>query len=210
MVDINAIAGATVSENGEFIKPGNYKFQLEKVCFITPRGGGEAFIAEFKVLESDNPFHQVGTKATFYQKMNDSAPGAIKGCCLRLMGFDGDPNQAPQNYLDGMSQALQACAQNPGIFGPALVECQGVAGTTKQGKPFTYITFKTWKPVEGWTAKETPAAPAMPQTVGASAAAPPTVQPVAAPVVPSAAAPAAAPVQAAMPGQQPWTPPGQQ
>ncbi len=162
--------------------------------------------------------------------MNDSAPGAIKGCCLRLMGFTGDPNQAPQNYLDGMSQALQACAQNPGIFGPATVSCVATAGKTKQNKPFCYIAFEAWQLPEGWQAAPVPAQPSVPQThpdlaAPAGYAQPaPTVQPAAAPpaappgyaappavappaVAPPAAAPAAAPAQAVMPGQQPWTPP---
>lgn len=238
MLDIDSIVGATVSNNGEFIKPGKYKHKLLKAEFIQPRSGGTAFIAEFEVLESNNPRHQQGSKATFYQKMNDSAPGAIKAACLAFMGYSGDPNNLPPEVGQQVSAALQALGSNPQVFGPSLIECEAHMGELKKtpGREFCYITLKPWTMPEGWTAEPTPKEAVAPQTclaVPAHQAAPVAPVPQAAPVYqspPAAQVPTAPPSPTlqppvpfpapavagpppgygqAMPSPAGWIPPGQ-
>jgi hypothetical protein len=72
-IDWSQIGQAPIFERGNYFNPGKYKLRLLRCLSKQTQKSGMAFIAEFGVLESDNPTHPIGSKGTFFVKMLDDA-----------------------------------------------------------------------------------------------------------------------------------------
>jgi len=171
---------------------------------------GTAFIAEFEVLESDNPAHQIGSKGTYFVKMQQQqqAFSNILEMMAALLGFDitnkdhvAQIDQQLRPQLAGLMTALET--QGTAVLGgreTVSVECR--IKLTQRGTEFTLHTWAPWTPPPGWQPAPTPAVAQMPQRSAAQPAAqgyPPAYAP---PGFAPAALPQAAPAPA-WPQQQP-------
>jgi len=210
-IDWSQIGNAPIFERGNYFNPGRYKLRLLRCLSKQTQKVGVAFIAEFEVLESDNPAHPIGSKGTYFVKMaqQQQAFSNILEMMAALLGFDItnkehvmqiDQQLRPQ--LAGLMTALET--QGTAVLGgreTISVECR--ITLTKQQREFTLHVWTPWTPPSGWQPVPTPAVAQMPQRTA--------VQPAAAPQgYPAAYAPPAFAQPALVQPTWPQTQPAQQ
>jgi hypothetical protein len=235
-IDWSQIGQAPIFERGNYFNPGRYKLHLLRCLSKQTQKSGVAFIAEFEVLESDNPAHPIGSKGTFFVKMiqQQQAFSNILEMMAALLGFDisnkehvAQIDQQLRPQLPGLMTALET--QGTTVLGgreTVAVECRVIL--TKANKEFTLHVWSPWTPPPGWTPAATPATAQMPQRTAAQPAAapqgyppasapsayappayaPPALAPAPAYAPPVAAVPAYAPPVAAVPAYAPPAPVG--
>ena len=227
-IDWSQIGQAPIFERGNYFNPGRYKLRLLRCLSKQTQKSGVAFIAEFEVLESDNPAHPIGSKGTFFVKMTQQqqAFSNIKEMMAAVLGFDiSNPEHMKQieQQLSPQLPALMTALETQGtvVLGgkeTVAVECR--VKMTQRNTEFTLHVWAPWTPPPGWTPAATPAVAQMPQRTAAQPAAapqgypsayggaPPAYAPpaFAPPGLAPAPAPALAPVPAPAPGgaQPPW------
>jgi hypothetical protein len=179
---------------------------------------GMAFIAEFEVLESDNPAHPIGSKGTYFVKMaqQQQAFSNILEMMAALLGFDitnkehvTQIDQQLRPQLAGLMTALET--QGTAVLGgreTVSVECR--IKLTQRNTEFTLHAWAPWTPQPGWQPAPTPATAQMPQRSAAQPAAASQGYPAAyappafaQPALPQQQAFAPAPVQAPQQAPQP-------
>lgn len=227
-IDWSQIGTAPIFERGNYFNPGRYKLRLLRCLSKQTQKSGMAFIAEFEVLESDNPAHPIGSKGTYFVKManQQQAFSNVLEMMAAILGFDiSNPEHINQinaqlrPQLAGLMTALET--QGTAVLGGrevVSVECRIIL--TKSNTEFTLHVWAPWTPAPGWQAVPTPAVAQMPQRTAAQPAAAPQGYPPAHGGTPPVYAPPAfappalapvAPVPAYPPQQQaPAYPPQQQ
>ena len=212
--DWSQIGQAPIFERGNYFNPGRYKLRLLRCLSKETQKSGTAFIAEFEVLESDNPAHPIGSKGTYFIKMGSQQDRQIGFSNIlemmsAILGFDitnrehvTQIDQQLRPQLAGLMTALES--QGTAVLGgreTVSVECR--IKLTKANREFTLHTWSPWTPPQGWQPAPTPAVAAMPQRTAAQPAAAPQGYPAA--YAPPAYAPAALP-QAQAPAYPPQAP----
>lgn len=164
MADIDALFGgmqnAPIFGRGNYMKEGNYLVQITNI-FVKPRfKGGNVFVAEFKVLESDNPEQKVGGSGSWVPKIETpNTFGDIKSLMFAATGTDPKhvKNEDSKAHGEATRMAKAACGSESakaelakeGIEDGFLIglkvklECNVVK--TKAGTDFTRYT---WSPVD--------------------------------------------------------------
>lgn len=215
MIDWSQIGTAPVFERGNYFGPGRYKLRLLRCLSKQTQKSGVAFIAEFEVLESDNPAHPIGSKGTFFVKMaqQQQAFSNILEMMTALLGFDitnrdhiAQIDQQLRPQLAGLMTALET--QGTSVLGgreTVAVECR--IKLTQRNTEFTLHTWTPWTPAPGWQPAATPATAQMPQRTAAQPAAAPQGLP-AAYAPPAYAPPALVPQAAPVPAPVPFAPAG--
>ena len=140
---------AQIFGRGNYMKEGNYTVEITNV-FVKPRfKGGNVFVAEFRILESDNPEQKAGGTGSWVPKIeNPNTFGDIKSLMFACAGIDAktvkndDVKQHEQATLlakaaCGSEAAKKALDVEDGFLVGTKVrlECTGI--TTKAGTPFT-------------------------------------------------------------------------
>ncbi len=158
MPDIDAIFGgmnkAEIFGRGTYMKPGVYLVELTKVDVKPRRAGGNVFIAEFKVLESDNlEHHKPGSSGCWVPKIeNANTFGDIK--CLIFSATGVDPKQVRNDDTAkheqatlmakaacGSESAKKALNVDDGFLNGAQVRLECTNIKTKTGMDFTRYTW---------------------------------------------------------------------
>lgn len=96
MADIDKLFGNMVTTeingSGTYMSDGLYKVKTKNVFVKTgtnPSSPGDSFIAEFTVLESDNPEHKPGSTGSYVLKFtNPYAMGNIVEFVMALLGYE--------------------------------------------------------------------------------------------------------------------------
>lgn len=120
-----------------------YKLRLTKTYVIETRDKGDAFIAEFDILESTSPNLKPGTKASFYQGMvkKDTAFGSIKGLTYAVLGLDPEKTADAKKIAEEVDPVIEAeldRAIETNHMAGATLGCQTVTRVSKTtGKPYT-------------------------------------------------------------------------
>lgn len=213
-IDWTQIGSAPIFERGNYFNLGHYKLRLLRCLSKQTQKSGMAFIAEFQVLESDNPAHPIGSKGTYFVKMDNQqqAFSNVLEMMAALLGFDitnrehiTQIDQQLRPQLAGLMTALET--QGTAVLGgreTISVECRPTV--TKAGRDFTLHVWAPWTPPAGWQPAPTPAVAVMPQRSAQPTAGqgfPPAFAPAA---LPQAAPPAYAPPQAPQPAYPPAPP----
>jgi hypothetical protein len=180
-IDGSQIGQAPIFERGNYFNPGRYKLRLLRCLSKQTQKSGTAFIAEFEVLESDNPAHPIGSKGTYFVKMQQQqqAFSNILEMMAALLGFDitnkdhvTQIDQQLRPQLAGLMTALET--QGTAVLGgreTVSVECR--IKLTQRNTEFTLHTWSPWMPQPGWQPAPTPAVAQMPQRTPAQPAAQP-------------------------------------
>lgn len=138
-----------VYERGVFLEPGGtYKLELKKTIVKQTRASGDGFIAEFKVLESNNPKNPAGSDASWFQGLKDKdvAFGAIKEFLYALMGYDVKDKASREKAkaeLDPVIEKLVNEAISQNVLAGKTISCQTSSKLTKNKVNFT---VHTWSP----------------------------------------------------------------
>lgn len=124
-------AQAPSATANSYIQPGNYLLEVDVLKEVDTDQQGTAFIAEFKVLESDNPAFAPGTTTTWFRALRQRpSKGEIKGLAQAL----NQGQEVTADLVEGMVDESNPAA---GL----KVRCRAWEHTTKAGKPFTKTVF---------------------------------------------------------------------
>lgn len=161
---------ASGSTSGVFFTNGNYKVELLEIEYRPNGYKGKSVHFRFKVLESNNTEHGVGSTRVWICKLGKKPDedkrtmADIKGLIFALMGTSarevGGPEQNPKAHQQATSVFLAACdptyAKKNGIDGALLVgnecalECQAITLKPKPGLEASggQFTRHIWNPIE--------------------------------------------------------------
>lgn len=144
------LRNAQVFEKGVYLQPGNFKLQITTCLTKKTLQSGNAFIAEFKVLESSDPqAHPVGSKATWYQGIDNIlvAYPSLKTFVYSVLGFSYPRDKEKcLAEVDPVIEDLLDEAIDKGAFNGKTVEVQTYL-KKKEGKQD--FTVHVWLPDEG-------------------------------------------------------------
>jgi hypothetical protein len=156
MPTLNVFAGvgaAKVYDSGNYLKPGKYLLELDKMILKTTQRSGLGWILELKVLESsDLTNHPVGSSATFFQKMTDRtiAASSCKEVMLALLNIDKNNPSEMVEFESSIDDILFSATGDEGggtgtEFAGRKIGVEVSMITTKKGLPFSK---HRWEPVE--------------------------------------------------------------
>lgn len=138
---------APVFERGIYMEPNNkFLLKLTRTFVKATREKGDAFIAEFEIVESTSPTQKVGSKVNWYQGLvkKDIAFGSIKELFYALLGKSLQNNaEEIRRDIDPEIEELMQEAVTSNSLADTLVRCQTSVRVTKDKKDFTQ---HTWSP----------------------------------------------------------------
>lgn len=95
------MATAEISGSGTYMEDGLYKIETKSIFVkkgVNPSKPGDSFVAEMKILESNNPAHPVGSTASYVLKFtpgNKYVMGNVVEFVMALLGYSNTKtNQA--------------------------------------------------------------------------------------------------------------------
>jgi hypothetical protein len=130
----------TAPKRGYF-SAGNYKVSIIKVITKTKLDGGNAFIGECKVLESDNPEVPVGSQQSFYRDLNSKFPDMV---LKQIAGFvlaaceARDGAEAPEGVSDELMDHV--CSEENPLAG-AKLNVRAIEKVSKKNTKYLEINF---------------------------------------------------------------------
>lgn len=124
-----------------YLADGAYLLEVESIEVKTKRAGGEYFVAEFKILESNNPLRPVNSRTSFYVDLSSADRDIIK---LRfrditefLTGFGLSVADVQKGlaHAPGKPEEAEITGTRQDLTG-ALIRFVGTETTSKKGKKF--------------------------------------------------------------------------
>lgn len=143
--DFSGVENAQIFERGNFLPPGGkYRLRVMRTIVKKTRKSGDAFIAEFEVIESDLDEVKVGSRYSWFQKLVDTdvAFPAIKEFIATLLGFDVRDKEGMKEFNGKVKSVLQEASEEYSkeedhpLHGLEIL-CETYQKETKQGKDFT-------------------------------------------------------------------------
>lgn len=136
------LATATITESGSYLPAGfRYKLEILKCQVVTPRSGPNAFVVDFKVLESNCPDVKMGEQRNWYQKHNDSFESAVLEFMLAALGFNmNDPAHkahAEKEVQPRTPEFAEAAVGKDQYLAGKLIVVETVKKDTRAGSDFT-------------------------------------------------------------------------
>jgi hypothetical protein len=129
------------SEGGNYLQVGVFRLQINEVKSMRTRKGADAFLSVFKVLESTNTAHAVGSEVTWMVTLDkEPAMGNIKQFLASVFDVDMDD-------VDEAAAELAVGPQQPAKS--RVVRASATNITTKAGRPFTKVKFFPDKDAHG-------------------------------------------------------------
>ncbi len=118
-----------------------YKLKVVRTFIQETKAKGDAFIAEFEVVESNSDKHPKGTKVSWYQSLlsKDIAYAELKKFMYAVLGVDEnkDSKRIATEIDPGLDEAMNEAVNTNALEG-AVIKCQTQGITTKaKGLPFT-------------------------------------------------------------------------
>ena len=138
---------AKLYENGTYLSDDfNGKLRVEKILVKDTRAGFKGFIVECTVTETNNEKDSIGSKRSWFQKMNpaETAWPAIKGFMYAMLGYDYSKDKefitsTIEPQLDKLTDGAISDKQ-PFTGRIVAVQTQGITTKTNQ-KHFTRHNF---------------------------------------------------------------------
>jgi hypothetical protein len=138
------IKDAKYSEGGIYVLPGVYLFEIQALKAIRTRTQKDAFVAEFKVLESTNPERLPNSLCSWMVTFDkEPAMGNVKQFLASVLGVKDD--QIDESVAEYAVNLVDDAATNR-VANPCKgrkVRCSAVNITTKSNRPFTKCKFFT-------------------------------------------------------------------
>lgn len=134
------LEGLDVKPTRGYFGEGNATIKLEKMFIKEKRDGGEAFIAEFKVLDSESGSMVQGSNQSFYRELAGKFPELalkqiyrlVEACCEAVDGED-----APAITEELMEKV---CGEDNPLAG-AKLNVVGTKKTSQKGKDYLDLQF---------------------------------------------------------------------
>ncbi len=147
---------AQAAGKGQYIGEGRHLLEVAR-CFVkrSAQGGTvkESWICEFKVIESSNATHEVGSTRSYVE--NPANQGWLerwKSFMLAAIGVDPSAQPTPAGADDAVANLFVALRYDEervkmnlpeNFFKGKRVSCEGMSGTSRLGGP---VTNKKWTP----------------------------------------------------------------
>lgn len=118
-----------------------YKLQLDKTYVFETRDKGDAFIAEFTIIDTTGT-QKAGSKVSFYQSLvkKDTAFGSIKLLIYAILGLDPnlekDAAKIEKDVDPNIEEEMQKAITENHMAG-AMLKCQTMEKVSKDGKTYT-------------------------------------------------------------------------
>lgn len=130
---------AKVGGGGVYFLDGIYRVEVVRAFVMQSRKKEDLFIAEFKILESDNDARRAGMRCSWCVSLKqDAALGNIKG--FVAAATDTDPEDDQEDWEEAIEMAVSK--DNP--LAGAIVDLEATTVKTRAGNDFTK---HTWSPV---------------------------------------------------------------
>jgi hypothetical protein len=148
MGHFDGIEKAKIFGTGVYLQPDQlYKLKVLKTEVIKTREKGDAFIADFEVIESTSPQDPVGSTRNMYislLKNKDTAFSNIVQFLVAALGVDySTPDGkkfAEEDIIPGAKALLdEACEKN--TLASKVVRCQSQSKTSKENRAYTRLNF---------------------------------------------------------------------
>lgn len=146
---LGGVGGAKGSEGGVYFLPGNYLAEIQRCKLAATRKKRDFFVAEFKIVKSDNPERKPGALVSFMvmlDKDDDEAYRMQLGNVADFMrvglsafakqteNVDMKPEDVP---LDDETAEVKVCGQENMLAG-TLLDVHAFNKPTKAGTDFTH------------------------------------------------------------------------
>jgi hypothetical protein len=131
------INDATFSDGGVYLKQGVYRLEIVKCIYKKTRQQKDAFIVEFKTLESTNPELPVGSAPSWMVTLDkEPALGNIKQFLAEALSTDMD------KIVEQVVEAVVAeTGAKPNPLAGYKIRAAAVNIMTKANRPFTKVKF---------------------------------------------------------------------
>jgi len=137
------------TEGGLYISPGTYLLEIQRCKMIETLAQEKAFIAEFKVIESDNPVLQAGAEPSYFVNMEGKYPDLSLGNVTDFMraglaaaaleeGVEAPP--AAETVID--PEIATSITGESNVLAGVKIECYAFNKPTKAGKDFTRFKWR--------------------------------------------------------------------
>src|ERR1700676_131513 len=148
-----SMRSAQPSGRGSYIEEGRHSLEVDKCCGKRSNIDGrwkETYIAEFKVLESSNSTHEVGSTRSYAENPENAGwMGRWKSFLAAAAGLNPDKKMTTQDedIISDMIAALRydehriAKGWPENFLHGRQVRCEGAPGKSRGGTP---ITNKKW------------------------------------------------------------------
>ena len=128
------LEGLEVKPSYGYLVVGSATIQLEKMFIKEKRDGGQAFITEFKVLESDTSDMPVGSIRSFYKPLPGPFPELTMKSIHRLVSacceaFDGERPDITEELME------KVCGEDNPLAGVKL-NYVGTGEVSRNNKPY--------------------------------------------------------------------------
>lgn len=145
----DGIGNTELYEKGVYLTPGGaYELEVQTMLLKKTRKSGLGFIVEFKILavegEEAETKHAIGSKATWFQGMDDTdvAFPAIKEFMLALLNIDRKDEEAYSEFNDSLAQLLRELtapveAGEEHAMKGERIHCDTYSKLTKKNQDFT-------------------------------------------------------------------------
>lgn len=136
---------ASSTQGGLYFKPGNYLVQIQRCKMITTRDKHEAFIAEFKVHESDNAELPINSEPALYIDMDGKFPESALGDVKEFMeaGLSSLAKQHGVHVEEATPQLAKAITEEENLLAGAWLSVNAYNKLTKSGGDFTRFKWRT-------------------------------------------------------------------
>lgn len=147
----DGIQNAQIFDKGSFFGEGMYDVEILRCLTKQTQRSGLAFIAECRVINSNNPGDPIGQTRTWFQSMKNLsvAHSAIKEFAAAVLGFD--PKTEKQRIDAELGQKLPAILDGvtgqQNAFAGRVVHLETFI--TKTREKGTDFTVHRWSPAEG-------------------------------------------------------------
>lgn len=147
------IKTARGTRGGVYFKPGNYTAQIVRCKEIETRGKDVAFIAEFEIVESDNPECPVGYRPSFYVADDPEYPTMALGNIMdflraglaSLATAQGDPIDPEDVQVD--KEIAESSTGEENLLAGAFVRVYAYNKPTRKGNDYTRFEWSVPKNV---------------------------------------------------------------
>ena len=146
---------------GKYLPPdGEFKLQILKTFTKKTRNKGDAFIVDYKILESDHDDVKEDQVYNWFQSLSDEdiAFPAIKGFMVNLLAIDEEDKEQVKEFEDSLEDLMEDVSdekwekmpadklkKHP-LHGLTIAVRTSNKVTKKSGKDFTVHDWSPWSP----------------------------------------------------------------
>ena len=149
----DGVLGAKSFYDANYLTPGLYLLEIERIKFGADRHQMKFFVVEFKVLESSNQKMRPGSHADYMVKFNkDAAWGNVKNFMKAALENLQVQNGGPFEQIELTAERYDICSReiNNPLLGTKIV-ADAYNHDTAEGKPFTRVKWTHFDPAAKWT-----------------------------------------------------------